>query len=290
MLFWHLLESVFSSWAKKQLQKYFSWRENTWHEGTSLPNWCQGEWLSTPQLMLLKKKSLKYYLLQERPGQQTRSTSATHNFTLLLGQQVSPSVLSFLLDFRNLRLPTTCERWGPLWTTEAICSRVLHRKGDLHVFFWHLPRFESFKSQHSTSISLQTPDQRSNVHGASFIQWKHVEGHVKLFTNALRDACVPQKQSSKTTRAENYQSHSSSSYHFWFWCCFGNRKFGGLLKSWRSQISQKRFTKKTNDPVHCTPVPSYFKAFKAASQSPPQTTKVPEKGEHWCRIEMDGHV
>lgn len=65
------------------------------------------------------------------------------------------------------------------------------------------------------------------------------------------------------------------------------QKIWRFPKLWRSQ---KRSTKKTNDPVHCTPVPSYFKAFKAASQSPPQTTKVPEKGEHWCRIEMDGHV
>ena len=138
--------------------------------------------------------------------------------------------------FLSARFPkpkTSYDMWtlGPSMDHWSHLQPGSAQKRRLACFFWHLPRFESFKSQHSTSISLQTPDQRSNVHGASFIQWKHVEGHVKLFTNALRDACVPQKQSSKTTRAENYQSHSSSSYHFWFWCCFGNRKFGGFLNS-----------------------------------------------------------
>ena len=116
------------------------------------------------QLVLQKHLFNNYckYSLQERQGQQTQSTTAAHNFTLLLAQRISLTVLSFLLDFRNLRLPTTCERWGPLWTTEAICSRVLHRKGDLHALFFCTcqdPSRLKVDTQHL--ISLQTPDQRS---------------------------------------------------------------------------------------------------------------------------------
>lgn len=238
-----------------------------------------------PTTHAVEKKSMKYYLLRERPGQQTQSTSATHNFTLLLGQQVSPSVLSFLLDFRNLRLPTTCERWGPLWTTEAICSRVLHRKGDLHVFFSAPAKI--WVIQKSTLNIYFSADPWSKIK----CSWRIIHSvETRGRSCQTFHKCVEGRMCAAEAIFENNPSWKLSKSQL---------NFLSLLilvllrqqKIWRFpkilKISKEIYKE---NKWSCKPVPSYFKASKAASQSPPQTTKVPEKGEHWCRIEMDGHV
>ena len=237
----------FFSWAKKQLQKYFSWQENTWHEGTSLPNWCQGSGYQPHNSCCWKKINEILFITRA-----TWTTNAKHkcNTQLHSASWTASLTQRAFLSARFPKPKTSSDMWtlGPSMDHWSHLQPGSAQKRRLACFFFGTCQDLSHSKVNTQHLFLCRPaDQRSNVHGASFIQWKHVEGHVKHFTNALRDACVPQKQSSKTTRAENYQSHSSTSYHFWFWCCFGNRKFGGFLKFWRSQ---KRSTKKTNDPVN----------------------------------------